>query len=275
MYIIKKKYKFLAKKKFGQHFLFNKKIIKKIIKFINLNYFDLVLEIGPGLGSLTLNIINKINNIYAVEIDKDMINFLIKHSIIGSKIKIFRQNAIYLNLKNFFLKNNQNLFRILGSLPYNVSVKIILNLILNFNNNIKDMYFIIQKELAERITASINTKIYGRLSIIVQYYCKIYKLIKILPKYFIPIPKVDSFFIKLIPYKILPYNTININIIKYITNKSFNNRRKILKNNLKLIFNNKELLSLKINPNLRAENISIKKYCKLSNLLFYKNKYKI
>lgn len=275
MYIIKKKYKFLAKKKFGQHFLFNKKIIKKIIKLINLNYFDLVLEIGPGLGSLTLNIINKINNIYAVEIDKDMINFLIKNPIICSKIKIFKQNAVYLNLKSFFLKNNQNLFRIFGSLPYNVSVKIILNLILNYYNNIKDMYFIIQKELAERCISLINNKKYGRLSIIIQYYCKIYKLIKILPKYFIPIPKVDSFLIKLVPYKILPYNTININIIKYITNKSFSNRRKILKNNLKLIFNNKELLNLKINPNLRAENISVKKYCKLSNLFFYKNKYKI
>ncbi|AZP36247.1 Ribosomal RNA small subunit methyltransferase A [Candidatus Annandia adelgestsuga] len=275
IYIIKKKYKFYIKKKLGQHFLFNKKIINKIIKYLNFNFNDLVLEIGPGLGSLTFNIVKKINKLYAIEIDKNIVNFLNNNYIIRKKVILITQNAIYLNLKKLFLKNNQNLFKIIGNLPYNVSTKIILNLVINYIYNIKNMYFMIQKELAERIMAKNNTKKYGRLSIIMQYYCKIYKLMEILPKNFKPIPKVNSYFIKLVPHKIIFLNILNINMIKYITNKSFNNRRKILNNNIKFLFNNKELLNLNINLNSRAENISVKKYYKLSNLLFYKNKYNI
>lgn len=263
--------KHIPLKKLSQNFLIDSNIIKKIVNLIHPKLDETLVEIGPGLAALTKPICCLINELIIIEIDKYLLERLKTYSFY-SKLIVFYQDALTFDYLKLFNKKNK-LIRIFGNLPYNISTSLILYLFKSINI-IKDMNFMLQKEVAERLVASPGSKLYGRLSIIAQYYCNIQILLHVSPKCFRPIPKVNSIFIRLTPYtNDFPYFTHNIQVLSYITNLAFQKRRKVLRHSLGKIFSEKTLIKLNIDPTLRPENISVLQYCQLSNYMIENNIY--
>ncbi|QJC30361.1 16S rRNA (adenine(1518)-N(6)/adenine(1519)-N(6))-dimethyltransferase RsmA [Enterobacteriaceae endosymbiont of Neohaemonia nigricornis] len=257
--------KFNFKKKYGQHILINSIIINKIITFINPKYNNIMVEIGPGSGALTMPMIYYNNNMTIIEIDKDFYKILLNNKILNkSNTKIILDNALNIDY-SIFTKKYHKKIRIFGSLPYNIATQLLF-LLFNFNN-IKDMHFIMQKEIIQRLIAHPGNKYYGCLSIMSQIYCKIKPLIEIKPCEFYPIPKVFSQMVCLRPYIYNPYHINNITIFKIIIQTAFSMRRKTLRNSLKNLFTVDDLNTLGIDYKIRAENVSIMEYCQLAKLL--------
>lgn len=252
-----------AKKKYGQNFLIDKGVINKIIEAINPKNLDQILEIGPGLGALTSQILNKVDHIDVVEIDPDMIKIL-QEKLLPSKITIFPLNI--LEMSNDAIGKYD---KVIGNLPYYISSEILLKMIKTINNQ-KDLHFMLQKEVAERISSSTHSKSYGRLSVMLQYFFDIELLFDIKPESFSPPPKVTSSLVRLIP-KINHENTVkNIDSFEKLLKLSFSQKRKTIKNNLKPILNDSELNMLAINPQDRAEMLSLSDFVRIENYIFDK-----
>lgn len=252
------------KKKLSQIFLKDKKIINTIIQIINIQKNEQIIEIGPGLGALTKHIINIAD--YFIAIEKDC-NLSTRLNQISNKknLKILNQDVMTIDFACFTQKNQQKI-RLIGNLPYHISTKLIIHL-LKYINAIYDMHFMFQKEVANRLLAKPNTKKYGRLSIIMQYYYNITPLLKIPSTAFFPMPQVESMMIKLSPHKYSPYPSINKTQLSTITKLAFGQRRKSIKNSLSSLFSNTEMQQQNINVNLRAENLTIYQYCILAQIL--------
>ena len=258
-----KEYKFKPKKKLGQNFLHDKNIISSIVNKANVEDEDII-EIGPGPGILTESILkNKARSLLVIEKD-DSFEVNLK------KIKNnYRNNFDYLinDVIDFdFKKLTKKNYKFVSNLPYNISVPFILKMI-RIRKIIpwKEMILMVQKEVAERITANISTKNYGRLSIMVNLNNDVEKLLNVKPSSFIPRPKVDSTVIKISPKK--KYLNINTEVFEKIVKICFSQRRKKVKNNLdQLNINTISLLELSnIDPDIRAENIDIEGFIRISS----------
>ena len=258
-----KEHNIKPKKKLGQNFLHDKNIISSIINNVNVKDEDII-EIGPGPGILTENILkNKARSLLVIEKD-DSFEVNLK------KIKNnYRNNFDYLinDVIDFdFKKLTKKNYKFVSNLPYNISVPFILKLI-KIRKIIpwKEMILMVQKEVAERITANISTKNYGRLSIMVNLNNDVEKLLNVKPSSFIPRPKVDSTVIKISPKK--KYLNINTEVFEKIVKICFSQRRKKVKNNLdQLNVNTISLLELSnIDPDIRAENIDIEGFIRISS----------
>ena len=134
-----------------------------------------------------------------------------------------------------------------------------------YANIITDMHFMLQKEVVTRLVAAPNSKDYGRLSVMAQYFCQIIPVLEVPPTSFKPAPKVDSAVVKLIPYKEKPYQVNDVKILSRVTTEAFNQRRKTIRNSLGNMFTAEQLVELNIDPNLRAENLTVQQYCQLAN----------
>ena len=257
-----KEYNLKPKKKLGQNFLHDKNIISSIVNKANIEDEDII-EIGPGPGILTESILNnKARSLLAIEKDD---SFEVNLKKIRSN---YRDNFDYLinDIIDFdFKKLTKKNYKFVSNLPYNISVPFILKMI-RIRKIIpwKEMILMVQKEVAERITAKINTKNYGRLSIMVNLNNDVKKLLTVKPSSFIPRPKVDSTVIKISP-KNEDIN-INIKVFEKIVKTCFSQRRKKVKNNLdQLNINTISLLELSnIDPDIRAENIDIEGFIRIS-----------
>ncbi len=248
-------------KDLGQNFLINKKIIKKIIKYIKPKSKQIFLEIGCGHGELTKEIIKYTNNIITTEIDYNLYK-KIKKKI--KKIKILNINFLNFNFKKYFKKK----IRIFGNIPYYITYKILIKLIKNFNL-IKDIHIMLQKEFAYNLIKKKGNKKYSKITVLINIFFKIKILIHIKKKYFFPKPKINSIFIKLNPNKI-KYNYKNIKYIIHILNNAFFKKKKKIINNLKKFISIKELKKIKINPLLKSYQVSKNNYCKIINFLLKK-----
>lgn len=249
--------KFFIKKKFGQNFLIDHNIIKKIIENIIIKKKDTILEIGSGTGTLT-SFIKKIKNLEIVEIDKDLIEILKK------KLKEKNINFKNNNILNLEITNQK--LRIIGNLPYNISIPIIFHLN-KYKEKIKDIHIMLQKEVADNICAKPKSKKYCYISIIMQYNYKIKKLFEINSKSFIPKPKVDSTFIRMIPKKDIKIK--DIKKFEKIIKLAFNKRRKIIKNSLFELINQNNIKKIQKTINKRPEELTIKEYINLYNKLYF------
>ncbi|HET9678577.1 MAG TPA: 16S rRNA (adenine(1518)-N(6)/adenine(1519)-N(6))-dimethyltransferase RsmA [Buchnera sp. (in: enterobacteria)] len=256
-------------KSLGQHFLIDNFFIKNIIRIINPKREEIMFEIGPGMGALTKPILLLTDNLSVIEIDENLVNFL-KKNIINKKTKIFLQDILKFNFRNFVSSNKK--IRIFGNLPYNISSKIIFYLIL-FKDIFSDLHFLLQKEVVKRFCATPDTKEYGRLSVLIQYHFNVKSFFDIPPKSFFPIPKVNSSFIRLIPNKLSSIFLKETYYLNIITKLAFSNRRKIIKNSLKILFSENEFFEMNISPFARAENLNLLEYCRLSKYLFKKKIY--
>ena len=191
------------KKRLGQHFLHDNNIIKKIIMSIRPKKNDHFLEIGPGEGALTKPIIDITKNVTLIEKDKDLIPLLRNQYHQYNKVKILHADILKCNLLDY-MKND---IRLIGNLPYNISTEIIFR-VASVSSKVKDMHFMLQKEVVDRMVAKPGSKTYGRLSIMTQVYFDTIKLFDISPNVFVPKPKVQSSYIRMVPRTSAFKNTI-------------------------------------------------------------------
>ncbi|WMC20282.1 MAG: rRNA adenine N-6-methyltransferase family protein [Enterobacteriaceae bacterium PSpyr] len=269
--MLNNKKKFYPNKKKSQNFLNNLYIINIIINIIQIKKKDVLIEIGPGFGVLTKLIILNIYKIILIEIDLNLINFLKKYlQFKKKKIIIYKKNLLKINLSKL-IKKIGYLIKFIGNIPYNITTKFIFYII-KYIYYIKYIYIILQKEFSNKIFNIKNR----RISIIIKYFYNIIPIFKISKNSFIPIPKIESIFLILKPY-IKKYFVNNINILTLLIKKSFKQCRKKIKKNLKNIITIKQFKLIKINYNLRSQNIKLFEFCLLSNFItinfFYKNKY--
>ncbi|HED15530.1 MAG TPA: 16S rRNA (adenine(1518)-N(6)/adenine(1519)-N(6))-dimethyltransferase RsmA [Gammaproteobacteria bacterium] len=251
-----------ARKRFGQNFLNDPDIIARIIGAINLAVDDQVIEIGPGKAAITRPLLERLDSLDVVELDRDLIPLLAGIDQTG-KLHIHQADALNFDFCQLVRTGKQA--RIVGNLPYNISTPLLFHLFVQ--HCIADMHFMLQKEVVLRLAASPGTKQYGRLSVMAQYYCEITPLFEIGPECFDPAPKVTSAFVKLTPKPLHQLTARNMNKLGQVVSMAFSQRRKTLRNALREIATVEEMEAVGINPGSRAENLAVSDFIALGNHL--------
>ncbi|WP_197538470.1 16S rRNA (adenine(1518)-N(6)/adenine(1519)-N(6))-dimethyltransferase RsmA, partial [Candidatus Riesia pediculischaeffi] len=223
------------------------------------------------LGNLTIPIYERIKHRFiTIEIDRDLVHYvLFFHSEIFKVVRILEFDIMKLHLGLLIKKSTK--YRIFGSLPYNIAIPIMLKFLSRYEN-LFDMHFVLQEEIADRLTAKPNHKSYGRISVLFQYYFKIDRFFDISSKSFNPVPKVNSTFVRFRPHKNF-YPSCEIDLLQLITRVAFHQRRKKILNSLKGLFSIDDYKKLHIDENMRAENLTVLDYCNLSNELSSKRRH--
>ena len=245
------------KKKLGQHFLKDQNVIDKLIKHISPSKNDEIIEIGPGDGAMTKSIINKVSKIIMIEKDSDLVNHLCE--ILA---KYPDSQLINDDILKYDLNQLQNPMRFIGNLPYNISTEIIFKMC--DCTNVIDMHFMLQKEVVDRLVSQPNSKVYGRLSVMAQAYFNVHKLFDISENVFSPKPKVKSSFVRLEPKKNVFNSKHHETIFHDIVKSAFETRRKMIRTSLGSYLNSDDFLTLKIGDKLRAENLTVNNFLKIS-----------
>ena len=258
-----------ARKRFGQNFLHDMNVIHGIVSAINPKKDEFLLEIGPGLAALTEPVAELVDKLTVVEIDRYLAERLRHHPFLSQKLTVIEQDALRFNFREYFesLNLGEDSVRVFGNLPYNISTPLIFHL-LTFHDLIKDMHFMLQKEVVKRLCAAPNSKAYGRLTLMAQYYCQVIPVLEVPPTAFKPAPKVDSAVVRLMPYNQLPYPAKDVYWLNRVTTQAFNQRRKTLRNALSTLFRAEQLEALGIDLTARAENLTIADYVRLANWLY-------
>jgi len=254
------------KKSFAQIFLKDKRYLERIINSIDIEIKGRdVLEIGAGRGELSQHLVKKVNRLYCVEIDYRLVEFLKKRFSSSPQVEIIKGDILKLDLS--FLNNKRVV--VVGNIPFNISNFLIRYIVKN-RAFIEKAFFTFQKEFASKLIASPNTKVYGFLSCYIQLFAKVDKLFDIPRTAFSPKPKVDASFVKIVffPWEAL-YEVKDPSSLFRLIRKAFSQRRKKLINSLEKFYSKEKLkrafLSLGFKEDLRAENLSLKDYCRLFN----------
>ena len=251
-----------ARKRFGQNFLNDPDIIARIIGAINPVADDLVIEIGPGKAAITRPLLERLDSLDVVELDRDLIPLLTNIDQTG-KLHIHQADALKFDFCQLVQTDKQA--RIVGNLPYNISTPLLFHLFVQ--HCIADMHFMLQKEVVQRLAADPGNKQYGRLSVMAQYYCEITPLFDIGPECFDPAPKVTSAFVKLVPRPLHKLTAKNVDKLGQVVSMAFSQRRKTLRNALREIATVEDMEATGINPGRRAETLAVSDYIALSNRL--------
>jgi 16S rRNA (adenine1518-N6/adenine1519-N6)-dimethyltransferase len=252
-----------ARKRFGQNFLHDDAVISRIISGINPLPGDRLVEIGPGLGALTEPLLEASDGkLQVVELDRDLIPILRTKFFNYPDFIIHESDALKFDFDQ--LADNEHKLRIVGNLPYNISTPLIFHLLESITH-LKDMHFMLQKEVVERMAAAPATSHYGRLGIMTQYYCKVQPLFIVGPESFDPAPKVDSAIVRLVPHETLPYPVESVDRLQHIVRTAFTKRRKTLRNALNGAVEPEALEDLGIDPGLRPENLTVEQFTQLAN----------
>ncbi|MFP8965615.1 16S rRNA (adenine(1518)-N(6)/adenine(1519)-N(6))-dimethyltransferase RsmA [Pokkaliibacter sp. CJK22405] len=255
-----------ARKRFGQNFLHDQGTIGRIIRAINPTLGQHIVEIGPGMGALTEELISVTQAMDVVELDRDLIPILRTNLFrFEQGLRIHEADALKFDFAS--LKPEEGKLRVVGNLPYNISTPLIFHL-LSYHGLFADMHFMLQKEVVDRMAAGPGDNNYGRLSIMTQYFCAVQPLFIVGPESFNPPPKVDSAIVRLVPHDTLPHPAQSLDALDRTVRTAFSQRRKTLRNTLKPLLHPEQISSLGIDPGLRPENLSLKDYVALSDLYF-------
>lgn len=250
------------RKRFGQNFLENQVIIDRILSSFRLKPDDKVLEIGPGMGALTQPLLRYLDKMIAIEIDRDLQAFLSALPVAQNKLELIGTDALTVDYSQWGKR-----LRVIGNLPYNISTPLLLHL-LGYSSSIEDMHFMLQKEVVLRIAAEPGSKAYGRLSVMIQYFCDVEFLFEVPPEAFNPMPKVDSAIVRLVPHMESPYPVVDPARLEEVVAQAFGMRRKTLANNLKPLISAEQLTELGLDPKTRPEQISVMDFVKLTQAIF-------
>ena len=252
------------RKRFGQNFLHDAGIIHQIVFAISPKKDENIVEIGPGKGAITGPVLEETGKIQVVELDRDLIPLLEENLEGKGELTVHSADALKFDFSQ--LSKADHDLRIIGNLPYNISTPLLFHLT-SFLPKIKDMHFMLQKEVVDRMVAEPNSKAYGRLGVILQYYCRVEKLFIVKPGAFFPPPKVDSAIVRLIPHKKPPVEVKDEAVFAKVLTQCFRMRRKTLRNNLKETLTEEEIESVGINPGCRSETLTIEQFAALGNLV--------
>ncbi|HBO39142.1 MAG TPA: 16S rRNA (adenine(1518)-N(6)/adenine(1519)-N(6))-dimethyltransferase [Pasteurellaceae bacterium] len=259
-----------ARKRFGQNFLHDDNVIQGIVAAIYPQKDQFLVEIGPGLGALTEPVAEQIERLTVIELDRDLAERLRHHPFLHQKLNVIEGDAMQLDFYRLYTDENlaerAQKLRIFGNLPYNISTPLMFHLF-KYHSIIQDMHFMLQKEVVKRLCAAPNSKAYGRLTVMAQYFCQIMPVLEVPPSAFKPAPKVDSVVVRLVPHQTLPHPVKDLYWLNRVCTQAFNQRRKTLRNALSSLFSSDNLTALAIDLNARAENLSIADYVRLANWL--------
>ena len=250
-----------AKKRFGQNFLTDRKILEDLVSLINVSNQDKFLEIGPGKGDLTENLISLCDAYFGVEVDKDLLVFL-RNRFPENKKAFINGDILKLHPSKIYSSNK---FRVVGNIPYNISSPI-LDWCEKYYEKIHDIHFMLQKEFALRCAGSEVTSSYGRLSVICNYLYEVTILKEVSKDFFNPIPKVDSLFVRFSPKK-KEIDQKELSSLKQVTRALFNKKRKKISNSLDDVLQKESFNKLDLNLNLRPDELSLDEYLQISSLV--------
>ena len=250
------------RKRFGQNFLHDRGIIERIIQSIKPQVGEHLLEIGPGQGALTEYLAAANVKLDCVELDRDLARFL--DNLYGSTpgFTIYQEDILKFDLDK--LEADKHSLRVIGNLPYNISTPVLFYLLKN-HALIQDMTFMLQLEVVQRLAAQVGEKNYGRLGLMLQYFCTVEHLFDVPASAFSPQPKVSSAVVRLTPHEKLPLPARSVENLQIVIRTAFSQRRKTLKNSLKSIISEQTLKELPLDISLRPENLSLADYVLISD----------
>jgi 16S rRNA (adenine1518-N6/adenine1519-N6)-dimethyltransferase len=255
-----------ARKRFGQNFLVSPGVIRKVVEAIAPRAGDTVVEIGPGLGALTAPLLERIDYLHVVEIDRDLIARLRERYPL-ERLIIHEGDALQFD---FGALKESGPLKIVGNLPYNISTPLLFHLATDVDK-VSEMHFMLQKEVVDRMVATPGSGDYGRLSVMLQYRFHMERLFIVPPGAFDPPPKVDSAIVRMIPRDFTKVSTnetaLDEQLFSQLVMAAFSQRRKMLRNTLR-DFGGETLLDAQgLSPTARAENLSVADFVRLSNAL--------
>jgi 16S rRNA (adenine1518-N6/adenine1519-N6)-dimethyltransferase len=254
----------IPRKRFGQHFLHDQTIIQRIIQAVRPEPGQALVEIGPGLGALTVPLLTIVQVLDAVELDRDVVPILEERCAGLGQLQVHRADALHFDYCS--LARGEGDLRVVGNLPYNISTPLLFHLAAQ-SHCIRDMHFMLQKEVVDRMAAQPGGGDYGRLSVMIQYHCKVTPLFNIGKGAFQPPPKVESSFVRLVPYAQPPVKVDSEHALAQVVTQAFGQRRKTLRNALKNLLDEQQIIDAGIDPKLRPERIDLKQFAELSNRL--------
>ena len=254
----------VPRKRFGQHFLHDPGVIRRIVSSIDPKPSDRMVEIGPGLGAITVPLLANLSSLDAVEIDRDAIRHL--RELPEAQGRLHIHEADVLDFEFGSLCSGGERLRIVGNLPYNISTPLLFRLI-DQREHIADLHVMLQKEVVQRMAAAPNTEHYGRLSVMLAPWLKVEPLFDIGPGAFRPPPRVVSTFARLTPHQRSPISTEHPRQFAAVVAAAFSQRRKTLRNALKPLLAQAQIQEAGIDPGARAETVSPAQYASLAALL--------
>ena len=272
---ILQKYKFVFQKKFGQNFLIDEHVLEKIIQAAGVGPDDFVVEIGPGIGTMTQYLAHAARGVAAVEIDRALIPILKDTLSPYDNVTVINEDILKVDLNQLAEEMNDGRpVKVVANLPYYITTPIIMGL---FESHVPvdNITVMVQKEVAERMQAGPGSKDYGALSLAVQYYADPYIVANVPPNCFMPRPKVGSAVIRLTKYKDAPIKVTNEKLLFQLIRASFNQRRKTLQNGIKnfggLNFSKEQvaqaLEEMELPASVRGEALTLEQFAQLSNIL--------
>ncbi|MGB2466283.1 MAG: 16S rRNA (adenine(1518)-N(6)/adenine(1519)-N(6))-dimethyltransferase RsmA [Porticoccaceae bacterium] len=253
-----------ARKRFGQNFLVDQQIITQIVSAVAPKPDDNLVEIGPGMAAITDQLVQRCPSMSVLELDKDLVDFLGERFVDYPDFSIHSGDALKMDFSE--LHGGRDL-RLVGNLPYNISTPLLFHL-LKVRHLISDMHFMLQREVVDRLGAVPGTKAYGRLSVMIQYHCRVMPLIPVPPESFRPAPKVQSAVVRLKPHRVMPCVAEDEALLSQIVSLCFQQRRKTLRNCLRPYLASLEAETNSadcIDLSRRPEQLSVAEFVALSN----------
>ncbi len=250
------------RKRLGQHFLHDPGFVQRILDAVDPQPTEHVVEIGPGLGALTRDLLRRVGHLDVVELDRDVVPHLRAACAGLGELAVHRADAVHFDFAA--LRGAGPPLRVVGNLPYNVSTPLLFHL-LDQIDHITDMHVMLQKEVVQRLAASPGNGDYGRLSIMVQCQCRVERLFNVPPAAFRPPPRVDSAVARLRPHAAPPVRLADPAVFKHLVTQAFSQRRKTLRNALRGILDTEQIQAQGLDPGLRPEVLSLEAYARLAN----------
>jgi 16S rRNA (adenine1518-N6/adenine1519-N6)-dimethyltransferase len=254
----------VTRKRFGQHFLRDEEIIARIVQAIAPRPDQRIVEIGPGEGAITLPLLRKAGRLTVIELDRDLVPRIAARCAGVGEVTII--NADILNVDLGELAGENGRLRVVGNLPYNISSPILFHCI-DHLDAIEDMHFMLQREVVDRMAAAPGSKVYGRLSVMLQLACRVEPLLPVPPEAFRPPPKVDSAVVRLTPLPREQRPVDHLDLIARLVRAAFGQRRKTLSNSLDGLASADQLRAVDIDPGARAEQLPPQSFVRLARHL--------
>ncbi|WP_291987875.1 16S rRNA (adenine(1518)-N(6)/adenine(1519)-N(6))-dimethyltransferase RsmA [Candidatus Accumulibacter sp. ACC007] len=256
--------KHIARKRFGQNFLVDEQVIDEIIDQLAVHRGETVVEIGPGLAALTAPLLRRLDHLHVVEIDRDIVARLGK-IYSADKLTVHEGDALAFDFGRLASNAGAHL-RIVGNLPYNISTPLLFHLA-DYSTCVRDMHFMLQSEVVDRMVAEPGSGDVGRLTVMLQYRFVIDRLLDVPPEAFDPPPKVHSALVRLIPRSPETLLAGDETRFSALVASAFRQRRKMLRNSLRGMVDEDQLAALGVSPTCRAEELSVADYVRLANSL--------
>jgi 16S rRNA (adenine1518-N6/adenine1519-N6)-dimethyltransferase len=252
-----------ARKRFGQNFLHDPFVIQRIVQAIDPKPGQRLVEIGPGQGAITLPLLLACRRLEVIELDRDLIEPLRQKTAGAGDLIIHQEDALRFDFSSL---TNAEKIRAVGNLPYNISTPLLFRL-LGQLDVIEDMHFMLQKEVVDRMAAAAGGSDYGRLSVMVQYHCRVEPLFRVAPGAFRPAPRVESAFVRLVPWAEPPFPVKSTDHLAAVVRLAFSKRRKTLRNALKGMLSETDIRAAGVDPATRPETVGVGQFAALADRL--------